>query len=70
MAYQVIDKNGFTRTLQSGQTGHRKHYAGKELPDLLYGNGCPEHQDCFTCPLPDCNYNKPTYYGGDNERRR
>jgi len=58
MVYQVIDKNGFTRTLQAGQTGHRKHYAKKELPNLLYGNGCIYRgeilEDCFKCPLVDC----------------
>lgn len=21
---------------------------------LLYGSGCRLHEDCFTCPLPDC----------------
>ena len=26
------------------------------MPDshFLYGNGCQQHTDCFTCPEPDC----------------
>jgi len=23
---------------------------------LLYGKGCYKHDDCFTCPLPDCTW--------------
>ena len=34
----------------------------------LYGIGCPKHDNCFTCPLPDCQFNGSTYFG-DNDRQ-
>ena len=27
-----------------------------EQPDLMHGNGCSIHGDCFTCPLAVCRY--------------
>jgi hypothetical protein len=29
---------------------------------LLYGNGCHEHANCFTCPLTECNFSVEKYY--------
>lgn len=39
-----------------GTVGHRKTLNG-ERKEFLYNNGCYLHDDCFTCPFPDCqNY--------------
>uniref|UniRef100_A0A6M3XZ03 Uncharacterized protein n=1 Tax=viral metagenome TaxID=1070528 RepID=A0A6M3XZ03_9ZZZZ len=44
-----------------GRIGQTKTYAGRERAELPYGNGCPMHDDCFSCPLPDCK-SSVTYY--------
>ena len=31
---------------------------------LLYGNGCGNHADCFTCPEPDCIVDEGEISGG------
>lgn len=42
-----------------GKVGGRQHGWGKlkgerETEQMLFTNGCSRHQDCFTCPFPDC----------------
>lgn len=27
---------------------------GRKLGQMIKDNGCSEHDDCFTCPFPDC----------------
>ncbi len=37
--------------------------SGKKRKGLLYGSGCSRGgPDCFTCPLPDCEYDIVTEY--------
>jgi len=42
--------------------GHAKNMRGERV-DLLYGNGCKNYHDCFSCPLPDCNWNSGSLRG-------
>lgn len=43
-------------TKRGSPSGNKKTMNGK--PTFMYSNGCgiyyPYHQDCFTCPYPDC----------------
>ena len=47
-----------------GETGQMRRYAGKERAELPYGNGCPKHDSCFTCPLGDCTFGGAYYDSG------
>jgi len=38
---------------QGGTVGHRRHTKNGEVK-YLYGLGCKAHDNCFTCPFPDC----------------
>ncbi len=46
---------------QSGSIGHRRTLNGKQVI-YPYGIGCIDHPDCFTCPKPDCNWDKTSDY--------
>ena len=50
--------------------GHHKNksYAGER--SLLYGTGCKRCPDCFTCKLPDCEYDAGREYYVDKKNAK
>lgn len=46
-----------------------KHYDENGIY-LIYGSGCARFSDCFSCPLPDCQWSAESHKEGLSRRGR
>lgn len=58
-------RSPFENTLFKEQQGLHQRNTRKGKVELIYGNGCSDWRNCFTCPKEECTWSEKT----ENDRR-